>query len=476
MNPRQSVNPNYNNSPHQNQLWSDAMRLPAHSNTPFETHTYVPQTNYVRPNIPPAWDDVLTRNYNYGNLPSNPRYNLIESQSGQDAWSDNFFVPSAEHGFIYSPPTDQLVTANRTDELNSYDFEAPRYNRVIRSNQQPVQQSRVARVIDDEIMVGDIENLIPSVPVTTVGSYDFDEPQYNYQPQPRYVPRGNQRVVIRHQPTQQPDTDSVQLELDLNNPQGTNEPLPNTARDYVARLIPLERFQLGIRTGNDYAVNNDGKGVSRSVLFDRTPQSKYGHLDSIGNAGFIAGRIGADIYGSGTRHYLWNAHPNDFTTTEGRKLIRESGGSRMAQLAIPYLATVGLGIGSNNYDPFNIEEGGRPQGYAAINPGDDPRQSTSPFYDMVVERGMFGRRGRLLPWEQFSQERPDISFDQYDKYQQYLYNKDENILREMTGGLVKGTMEGIDGPEINVMGYSVNPVGAAAALGIITLGRKAKLF
>lgn len=289
------------------------------------------------------------------------------------------------------------------------------------------------------------------------------------------IPRRQQRVVVRRSSQQQPEPDYIQQELDLYNGQYSNEPLPNTARDYVAKLTPFQQFQLGFRTGNDYAVNN-GKAYSQSIVFDRAPQSVYGHLNSAGNAGFLVARVGADIYGNGTRHHLWNVHPEDFTNTEGRKVIREGGGSRMAQLAIPYMATVALGVGSGNYDPFNIEEGGRPQGYTAINPGNDLRESTSPIYDIAIERGMLGRRGRLLPWEEFRQERPDISFEQYDKYQQYLRNQDENILREMSGGLVKGTMEGINGPEVNVMGYSVNPVGAAAALGIITLGRKAKLF
>ena len=172
--PRRNTNPNYQNSPAFNQLWSDAMRLPSRSNTPYETHTYVPETQYVRANIPPTWDDVLTSNYNYGTIPSNPRYKLIESQPGQNAWSDDFFVPSAEHGFVYTPPTaDQLVT-----NAASYDFDSPKYNGTAHDPQLPV-KSRSARVIpvDDDIDIDDLQGLIPGT-TNTDNSYNFDEPQY----------------------------------------------------------------------------------------------------------------------------------------------------------------------------------------------------------------------------------------------------------------------------------------------------------
>ena len=91
---------------------------------------------------------------------------------------------------------------------------------------------------------------------------------------------------------------------------------------------------------------------------------------------------------------------------------------------------------------------------------------------MLIDRGFLGKRGRLLPWEQFRQERTDIPYEQYEKYQNYLRNKDENALRDMTGGLLKGTLDGINGPELSVMGYSVTPTGALAAGAALLAGRE----
>ncbi len=278
-----------------------------------------------------------------------------------------------------------------------------------------------------------------------------------------------------------------QLEIDFNNLlyPDTNYRPPDIAKERFANLPPLQRFNKGVLAGNEYGIElnqnfvtnnqNSNTSYSKSAVFERAPSSRYRHMDEVGKAGFMVGRIGADIYGNGTRKYLWNIQPEDFTSTQSKKIMYDAGASRVAQLAVPFLATAALGIGSGNYDPTNLTEGGRPEGFSAINPGEDPRQSNSPLYDLAIERGMLGRRGRLLPWEQFRLERPDVSFEQYDKYQKYLTNKDDNDLRWMTGGLAKATLEGINGPEINVMGYSVNPIGAAVALGITLLGRQAAL-
>lgn len=361
----------------------------------------------------------------------------------------------------------------------------------------PATTHQQLQIIDDDIDIEELGYFAKSVPANeefvagvargealplpAVDSYDFDAPQYAYQAKDDI---NNFRSGTIAAPRSQPN--HIQLEIDFNNPlHNNNSSLPYAAKEYVATLSPLERFKLGLREGNSFGVGEDysqanfdptGKAYySKSIVFDRANKSRYDHLDPIGQAGFIAGRVGADIYGNGTRKYLWNIQPEDFTNTEGKAIMNHAGATRTAQLAIPYAATLALGIGSGNYNPLNISQGGRPDGFSAVNPGDDPRQSTSPLYDIAIERGMLGRRGRLLPWQQFQIERPDISFDQYDKYNRYLTNKDPNLLRQMTGGLAKGTLDGINGPEVNVMGYSVNPIGAAAAAGIIALGRISNL-
>jgi hypothetical protein len=116
---------------------------------------------------------------------------------------------------------------------------------------------------------------------------------------------------------------------------------------------------------------------------------------------------------------------------------------------------------SGNYNPLNLMEGGRAAGYQAVTPTDeDLTKSENPVLDMALYRGMFGRSGKLLPWEQFHQERPDVAFEDFDAYKQYL--REPGFL-----GLAKATGEGIDGPEARVMGYRVTPLGVLSAAGVL---------
>jgi hypothetical protein len=229
----------------------------------------------------------------------------------------------------------------------------------------------------------------------------------------------------------------------------------------------------GTKRGFDYAVEA-GKhpGRSASVAWNRAPESQYAHLQNEGRVGFGVGRVAGDVIGNGSRQVLWTIHPADFVGTHGSKFLGEDA-SRMAKVVVPFAAVTGLELGSQIYNPFNLGEGGRVAGYQAINPDEnDPRISTSPLSELLIDRGLLGKRGKLLPWEQFRQERTDIPYEQYQKYQDYLRNKDDNFLRDATGGLIKGTMDGINGPELSVMGYSVTPTGALAAGAALLAGRE----
>lgn len=178
--------------------------------------------------------------------------------------------------------------------------------------------------------------------------------------------------------------------------------------------------------------------------------------------GEVLGRVGGDVTGFGTQKIAWTMHPMDIASTYSFDALRKLNiDPRMARLG-SYGTALALGVGSNNFNPFNLAEGGRQAGFEAISANeDDPRKSDNAVLDMVFNRGLLGRTGKLLPWEQFSQERPNVSYDQYEKYKEYL--RDPGFL-----GLVKGTTEGVDGPEARIMGYRVTPLGAVAALG--TLG------
>lgn len=225
-----------------------------------------------------------------------------------------------------------------------------------------------------------------------------------------------------------------------------------------------DAIKKGAVGGYDFGMSRPYKSRSYSVVNKRAPAEDYDYLPQIGQVAYTGGRVAADIAGHGTRSFLWNAHPEDL----GSSLVGKYLEGVPKRLAVPgaLLATSMIGVGSGNLNPLNILEGGRTAGYQAINPEEeDSTKSTTPIYDFAVERGFFGRRGRLLPWAEFKEERPDVSFEQYDDYKNYLYNRDDNLLRDLSLGIVKGNLSGINGPEINIMGYSVTPGGVAASLG-----------
>lgn len=228
-----------------------------------------------------------------------------------------------------------------------------------------------------------------------------------------------------------------------------------------------EGLTKGFKRGFQYGVDNESFR-SRSFITNRAPQAEYEYLPNSGRIAYAAGRIAADVVGHGSRQFIWRAHPEDVSGTHSASYVDAIGGNKVVATVAPYLTSLALGIGSGNYNPLNLTQGGRPDGFQAISPDeDDPRISTNPVYDQLVERGLFGRKGRLLPWEEFRQERPDVSYERYARYKDYLTNKDDNLLRKLSLGMAKGTTEGINGPELQIMGYSVTPTGAAAALGTL---------
>ncbi len=122
------------------------------------------------------------------------------------------------------------------------------------------------------------------------------------------------------------------------------------------------------------------------------------------------------------------------------------------------LATTALLANSNNTDFLNISGGGRTAGFASVFPSEDNKAvSENPLLELGA-RYLFGRSGRLLDWEQFTQERPDVSRGDYDSYRSHQW--DDGILM----GLLKGTSRNIDGePEATMTGFRV-PLSAAASV------------
>ncbi|HCB46196.1 MAG TPA: hypothetical protein DEP37_07195 [Algoriphagus sp.] len=132
---------------------------------------------------------------------------------------------------------------------------------------------------------------------------------------------------------------------------------------------------------------------------------------------------------------------------QGKNLIGR-GALRYAATA-PAIIAMSTGIG-------NI---GRPAGYKAILPSEeDPRKTDSPVGELL-SRYFLGRTGRLLPYDEFAKERPDVDKGEYQRYKAYQFNK-QTDLNPLDGdfnilGALRGTTEGIHGPEINFMGKAI---------------------
>jgi hypothetical protein len=138
----------------------------------------------------------------------------------------------------------------------------------------------------------------------------------------------------------------------------------------------------------------------------------------------------------------------------------------LARYAIPAMATGALTQLSDNTNYLNILGGGRTPGFQAVLPVQgDPTQSENALLELGA-RYMFGRTGRVLPWEQFHAERPDVSFDDYNRYAAYQFDKGFLNL-----GLIKGTTRNLDGEmEGAMMGFRVPVSAATGAVGAIAGG------
>ncbi len=174
-----------------------------------------------------------------------------------------------------------------------------------------------------------------------------------------------------------------------------------------------------------------------------------------------AGVLARDVMTDGARNIWWflNA-PQAATQAAALQGIHKTGlkhtsrpmiGNAALRLAAtaPAVAAMSTAIG-------NI---GRPAGYKAILPSEeDPRKTDSPVGELL-SRYFLGRTGRLLPYDGFAKERPDVDKGEYMRYKAYQFNKDVD-LNPLDGdfnvlGALRGTTDGIHGPEINFMGKAI---------------------
>jgi hypothetical protein len=122
-------------------------------------------------------------------------------------------------------------------------------------------------------------------------------------------------------------------------------------------------------------------------------------------------------------------------------------------LAIPTGIAINSGLGL--LTPF-----GGAEGYKAAMPSDEDPTKTDNVLGEIALKYIMGRTGQLLPYEEFSQVRPDVSREEYNKYQAFKYDKSEDYNPtdgdfSLLAGALRGTTEGIHGPEVQMLGRSL---------------------
>ena len=184
--------------------------------------------------------------------------------------------------------------------------------------------------------------------------------------------------------------------------------------------------------------------------------------------GAILGTIAADIASDGMRNIWWfiNA-PQALTQVATQQAIASGGGktrgplieNRATRMAATLPAVIGISLGVGQF--------GREPGFKASVPSEeDPTQTADPVME-GLNRYFLGRSGGLLPYEEFVQERPDVSREEYNAYKNYLFTNKN---------FIKATDEGVLGPEVTFMGKSIPLITAAlpAAAGVIGAGYGAR--
>ena len=125
----------------------------------------------------------------------------------------------------------------------------------------------------------------------------------------------------------------------------------------------------------------------------------------------------------------------------------------LASLAIPTGVAINSGLGL--LTPF-----GGAEGYKAALPSDEDPTKTENVLGEVALKYVMGRTGNLLPYEEFVKVRPDVSRDEYNRYQAFKYDKNEDY--DITdgditigAGAIKAAADGIHGPELQFLGRSL---------------------
>ena len=138
---------------------------------------------------------------------------------------------------------------------------------------------------------------------------------------------------------------------------------------------------------------------------------------------------------------------------DGELRKRNHAGGHAAALLFPQGLAINTALGLMT--PF----GGAP-GYEAALPDPEDKSKTSNVLGEVAVKYFMGRTGNLLPYEEFVKVRPDVSRSEYNAYKAFKYDKKGDFdLSDgdftLPTGVLKGTTDGIHGPEVQFLGRSL---------------------
>lgn len=152
--------------------------------------------------------------------------------------------------------------------------------------------------------------------------------------------------------------------------------------------------------------------------------------------------------------------PNERVFQSGNRAKQRNYRSGMVHaLGAPAGLAVNSGLGLMT--PF-----GGYEGYEAVVPDPNDPSKTSNAIAEVATKYFLGRTGNLLPYDEFKKVRPDVSKAEYNAYKAFKYDKavDLNPFDDgkfnFYGNVLRGTTDGIHGPEIQFLGRSL-PVNTA---------------
>lgn len=253
------------------------------------------------------------------------------------------------------------------------------------------------------------------------------------------------------------DDDPTPLEFMSRGSQGLD-----LARQYLPRVLGgygpgrMQEFD-SLRNHNSAIRENTLRAGEYPVLDGTTPQQGIA-AEAARRVAQAAGALAADTTSQGALNIWWFINAAESAAMAagqqamhgalGRnKLLRQEAiegaptGTPISRGPLRVAATFPLILGAGAATGTLF----RQPGYAAVLPSEEDRTESA---DPVAERLLrtIGRTGGLLPYDEFVEERPDVSRGEYESYKAYLHGNKSPI---------KATADGIHGPEVTFLGKSL---------------------